>query len=78
MATIITRAGKGSPLTNNELDSNFINLNTDKAELNSPTFTGTPTAPTVATSTNDTSIASAAFVQAAALDKATQMAIALG
>lgn len=27
MATIITRAGKGSPLTNNEMDSNLINLN---------------------------------------------------
>ena len=29
MATIITRAGKGSPLTNNELDANFTNLNTE-------------------------------------------------
>ena len=28
MASIITRAGKGAPLTNNELDSNFTNLNT--------------------------------------------------
>lgn len=27
MATIVTRAGKGSPLTNNEVDDNFINLN---------------------------------------------------
>lgn len=27
MATIVTRAGKGAPLTNNEVDSNFINLN---------------------------------------------------
>lgn len=27
MAEIVTRAGKGSPLTNNEVDSNFINLN---------------------------------------------------
>lgn len=32
MATIVTRAGKGSPLTNNEVDQNFINLNTDKLE----------------------------------------------
>jgi hypothetical protein len=30
MSTIVTRAGKGSPLTNNELDANFVNLNTDK------------------------------------------------
>jgi len=33
MATITTRAGKGSPLTNSELDANFTNLNTDKIEL---------------------------------------------
>ena len=40
MSTIVTRAGKGSPLTNTELDSNFSNLNTDKAELSGSTFTG--------------------------------------
>ena len=34
MATITTRSGKGSPLTNSEVDSNFTNLNTDKVELN--------------------------------------------
>jgi len=38
MATIVTRAGKGSPLTNTEVDSNFINLNTDKYEI--PSLTG--------------------------------------
>jgi hypothetical protein len=32
MATIVTRAGKGSPLTHNEVDANFVNLNNDKAE----------------------------------------------
>jgi hypothetical protein len=32
MATIITRAGKGSPLTNTEVDANFTNLNTNKVE----------------------------------------------
>jgi len=49
MSTIVTRAGKGSPLTNNEVDANFTNLNTDKlesadlsgyAELTGATFTG--------------------------------------
>ena len=40
MATITTRSGKGSPLTNNEVDANFNNLNTDKAELSGATFTG--------------------------------------
>lgn len=29
MAVIVTRAGKGSPLTNNEVDANFNNLNTE-------------------------------------------------
>ena len=33
MATITTRSGKGSPLTNNEVDANFTNLNSDKIEL---------------------------------------------
>jgi hypothetical protein len=31
MSTIVTRAGKGSPLTHAEVDANFTNLNTDKA-----------------------------------------------
>jgi hypothetical protein len=31
MATIVTRAGKGSPLTNVEVDANFMNLNLDIA-----------------------------------------------
>lgn len=30
MSTIVTRAGKGTPLTNTEVDANFTNLNTDK------------------------------------------------
>ena len=40
MATITTRSGKGSPLTSTEVDSNFTNLNTDKAELSGAAFTG--------------------------------------
>lgn len=32
MTTIVTRAGKGSPLTNAEVDANFTNLNNDKVE----------------------------------------------
>ena len=30
MATLTLRSAKGSPLTNNEVDANFTNLNTDK------------------------------------------------
>jgi len=33
LATIITRAGKGSPLTNAETDANFVNLNNAKLEV---------------------------------------------
>jgi hypothetical protein len=40
MTTIVTRAGKGSPLTNAEVDANFINLNTGKLELSGGTLTG--------------------------------------
>ena len=32
MTTIVTRAGKGSPLTHTEVDTNFTNLNTKKLE----------------------------------------------
>ncbi len=39
MSTIVTRAGKGSPLTHNEVDANFNNLNADKYQAGaSPTF----------------------------------------
>lgn len=46
MTTIVTRAGKGSPLTNNEVDANFVNLNEAKIETltstdSSVTITGT-------------------------------------
>lgn len=40
MTTIVTRAGKGSPLTHNEVDNNFTNLNTDKTENSSAAITG--------------------------------------
>jgi len=52
MATITTRSGKGSPLTNNEVDANFTNLNTDKAELSGATFTGQIVAPSLDISGN--------------------------
>jgi hypothetical protein len=52
MTSITTRAGKGSPLTHNEVDANFTNLNNDKLDTAgialgsaaSPTlkFTGDP------------------------------------
>lgn len=39
MTTITTRSGKGSPLTNNEVDANFTNLNNDKLEISAGTAT---------------------------------------
>lgn len=50
MSTIVTRAGKGSPLTHNEVDANFTNLNTDKLEAGALTTERTA----VATLTNKT------------------------
>lgn len=42
MATIVLRATKGSPLTNNEVDANFNNLNTELGtKLDAADFTGT-------------------------------------
>lgn len=46
MATIVTRAGKGTPLTNTELDANFTNLNSEvggkAAAAHSHTIADTP------------------------------------
>lgn len=63
-------------------------LNDNKAALASPTFTGTPAAPTAAPGTNSTQIATTAFIQAAisalvasspaALDTLNELAAALG
>lgn len=49
-----------------EIDDEFAEIVThisSKADLASPTFTGTPTAPTAATATNTTQVATTAFVQ---------------
>jgi hypothetical protein len=40
MSTIVTRSGKGSPLTHTEVDNNFTNLNADKTENASAAITG--------------------------------------
>jgi hypothetical protein len=48
MVTIVTRSGKGSPLTNNEMDNNLNNLNSGKTEQTSATgAAGIPTGNTV-------------------------------
>jgi len=71
MTTIVTRASNGVPLTNNQMDTNLTNLNNDKAEnsavalkanINSPSFSGVPTAPTAVAGTNTDQIATTKFV----------------
>jgi hypothetical protein len=58
---VVTRASKGSLLTHSEMDTNFEEINL-KANLTSPTFTGTPEAPTASTGDNTTQIATTQFV----------------
>jgi hypothetical protein len=59
----------GNPLKivkGTEIDTEFNNIATavaTKADLNSPTFIGTPAAPTASTGTNTTQLATTAFVQ---------------
>jgi hypothetical protein len=47
MSTLVTRAGKGSPLTHNEVDANFTNLNTDKIQSGNTVAALTITSATV-------------------------------
>jgi len=70
MSTIVNRATKGSPLTNNEVDSNFGNLNTDKMEKGSNLSDVSNTA----TARTNLGVPSASE----ATDNAIAMAIALG
>lgn len=48
MSTIVTRAGKGSALTHNEVDANFTNLNTDKLQSGNTAAALTITSATIA------------------------------
>jgi len=59
MATITTRSGKGTPLTNDEVDANFNNLNTGKLEITSST--GSATVPKGTTAQRDGSPATGMF-----------------
>jgi hypothetical protein len=63
MAVIVTRAGKGAPLSNAECDDNFTNLNTDKLEINDAL--GTPASVTL---TNATGLPTAGLVDNAVTD----------
>lgn len=86
MSTIVTRAGKGSPLTHAEVDANFTNLDTDKLEVGAafnaavaatPAVTANTAKVTNATHTGDVTgsgaltIANNAVTNAKAADMAT-------
>jgi hypothetical protein len=64
----------GNPLKivkGTEIDTEFNNIATavaTKADLNSPTFLGTPSAPTASSGTSNTQLATTAFVQAQKAD----------
>ena len=58
----------GKLIKGSEIDAEFVAVEAavnSKADLNSPTFTGTPSAPTASTGTSSTQIATTAFVQSA-------------
>ena len=61
----------GQPTDNTNL-ANALNL---KANLASPAFTGTPTAPTATTGTNTTQVATTAFVQSAIANNSITLAV---
>lgn len=71
MATITTRSGKGSALTNTEMDSNFTNLNTDKYESGDNISVGDVTSSGDHTASISTTITAAGTTQgdATALSK---------
>jgi len=58
----------GKIIKGSEIDAEYTAIAsavTSKADLNGPTFTGTPSAPTASTGTSSTQIATTAFVQSA-------------
>ena len=87
MATLTLRASKGSPLTNNEVDANFTNLNTDKYEsgnnaafgtLSGTTISGTSLALTSALTVGGSStLSTSATVTAAGSDQSGSTALTL-
>lgn len=66
MTTIVTRAGKGSPLTNVEVDANFTNLNNDKLEKTGGTITANSSS--AALTITQTGVGNALVVEDAASD----------
>lgn len=90
MATITLRNVKGSPLTHTEVDDNFSNLNTDKAELTDLSITTNAAGSAALTYSNTTGVFTytppdlSPYLTAsdlgnyATVDDATALSIALG
>ena len=70
MSAITTRQGKGSPLTNAEVDANFTNLNDEKSEK----ANNLSDLANVATARNNLSV----FSQAESQEQAIAMALVFG
>jgi len=69
ITTILNTDSGASSLT--QINANFVDLDTTKADLASPTFTGTPIAPTASTGTSTTQVATTAFVATAVTNTST-------
>jgi|LWDU01.1.fsa_nt_gi hypothetical protein len=86
MSTIVNRAAKNAPLTNDEVDANFSNLNADKMEnINTlPTVSAPDSSDLIAlydvsgTTTGSATIASVLPAPTDTTSVAVAMAIALG
>jgi hypothetical protein len=72
MSTIVTRSGKGAPLTNTEVDANFTNLDNDKLE------TSVWTSSEAASITAEDTAKWDSVDNKASIDDATALSIALG
>lgn len=78
MSTIVTRAGKGSALTHNEVDANFTNLNTDKIQSGNTVASLTVTSISGTTATYTNAIISSATISGGTITGITDLAVADG
>jgi hypothetical protein len=78
MSTIVTRAGKGSALTHNEVDANFTNLNTDKIQSGNTVTSLTVTSISGTTATYTNAIISSATISGGTITGITDLAVADG
>jgi hypothetical protein len=78
MSTIVTRAGKGSALTHNEVDANFTNLNTDKIQSGNTVASLTVTSISGTTATYTNAIISSATITGGTITGITDLAVADG